>query len=189
MVTALQSLSKKLAPLNIYDIREGTNIFAELSAYAYAINKHRQNTQIALRECFISTAESYGIEMREKVFGNPREDYTLSQRREMLKLRRGLGDSDFTLAGFDKFMNSLGAGSYNLLEMYSTYEAAVTMFNTFSNTDAEWIENQINLFLPAHIIVYVYYGGPTFSEIDTADLTYSAFDTNDKTWRQIENNQ
>lgn len=187
-MTALQSLEKKLAPLNIYNICEGTNIFAELSAYAYAIDKHRQNTEIVLRECFISTAESYGIEMREEVFGNPREDYTLEQRRAMLTLRRGFGDSDFTLAGFDKFMVSLGVGSYNLLEMFSTYEAVVTLFNTFSNTDAEWIKNQINLFLPAHIVVYVYYGGPAFSEIDAADLTYADFDTNNKTWKQIENN-
>ena len=189
MVTALQSLSQKLTPLNIFDISEGTNIFAELSAYAYAIDRHRQNTQIVLRECFISTAESYGIEMREKVFGNLRVDYTLSQRREMLKLRRGFGDGDFTLAGFDEFMTSLGVGSYNLLEMFSTYEAVVTMYNTFSSTDAEWIENQIEQFLPAHILVHIYYGGPLFSEIDAEDLTYSAFDTNDKTWLQIENNQ
>ena len=152
MVTAFRSLSKKLAPLNIYDMSEGTNIFAEISAYAYAIDKHRQNTQVVLRECFISTAESYGIETREKVFGNLREDYTLSQRREMLKLRRGFGDSDFTLAGFDKFMNSLGAGSCSLQEMYRTYEAAVTMFNTFSDTDAQWIENQIEKFLPKMFI-------------------------------------
>ena len=187
-MTALESLTKKLAPLNIYDISEGTNIFAELSAYAYAIDKHRENTEVVLIECFISTAESYGIETREKVFGHLREDYTLEQRREMLKLRRGLGDSDFTLSAFEKIMTSLGAGSYNLHEMYSTYEAVVTMFTTFSNADAEWIENQIKLFLPAHLITHIYYGGPTFSEIDSEDLTFSEFDANNKKWIEIENN-
>lgn len=188
-MTALQSITKKLNPIAVYDIREGTNIFAELSAYAYALDKHRDNMETVLRECFISTAESYGIEIREKVFGNIRRDYTKEQRREMLRLRRGFGESDFTPAGFDKFMRSLGVGSYNLLEMSGTDEVSVTLNNTFNSTDTKWIENQINQIMPAHLIVYVYYGGPTFFEIDSADLTYAEFDSNNKTWTQIDNNE
>lgn len=187
-MTAFQSITKKLIPLGIYDISEGTDIYAELSAYAYALDRLRNNLDTVLRECFITTGESYGIEMREKVFGNLRTSYSLAQRREMLRLRRGFGDSDYTPAGFDKFMTSLGVGSYNLLEMYGSYEVTVTMYNTFSSTDAEWIENQIKLIMPAHLLVYVYYGGLTFSEIDSADLTYAQFDNNDRTWTQIDIN-
>lgn len=187
-MTALESLTKKLSPLNIYNITEGSNILAELSAYAYALDKHRANISTVLRECFISTGETYGIELREKVFGNIREDYTLEQRREMLQLRRGFGSSDFTPAGFDKFMRSLGVGSYNLLEMSGTNEISVTLNNTFNNTDTKWIENQINQIMPAHLKTYVYYGGPTFTQIDGADLTYAEFDVNNKTWTQLDNN-
>ena len=187
-MTTLQSLAKKLEPLGVYDISEGTNIYDELSAYAYALDKHRTNMKTALRECFISTSESYGIEIREKVFGNVREDYTLSQRREMLKLRRGFGGGDFTPAGFDKFMSSLGVGNYNLLETHVSYEVTVTLNNTFSNTDARWIENQIKLIMPAHLLIYVYYGGRTFSQIDGDNLTYSDFNNNAGTWAEIDNN-
>ena len=186
-MTTLQSFIKKLSPLNIYDISEGTNIFAELSAYSYALDRHRSNMDDTLRECFISTAESYGIETREKVFGNIRSDYTLAQRREMLRLRRGFGNSDFTLNGFDKFITSLGVDSYSLLEMCSSFEISVTMYNTFNSTDEKWIENQIKLIMPAHLTTYVYYGGPTFAEIDSADSSYSDFDVQNKTWAQIEN--
>ena len=186
-MTTLQSFIKKLNPLGVYNISEGTSIFAGLSAYAYALDRHKSNMENTLRECFISTAESYGIETREKVFGNIRSDYTLAQRREMLRLRRGFGNSDFTIDGFDKFMKSLGAEDYNLLEMYASREVAVTMNNTFNSTDAKWIENQIKLIMPAHLITYVYYGGPTFAEIDSADSSYSDFDAQNKTWAQIDN--
>ena len=186
-MTTLQAVSGKLGPLGIYDISEGTNIYAELSAYSYALDRHRDNMRIALRECFISTAENYGIEIREKVFGNTRDNYSLSQRREMLRLRRGFGNRDFTVDGFDKFMRSLGAGSYSLLEMCSSYEVAVTLNNTFNSTDEKWIENQIKLIVPAHLITYVYYGGLTFSQIDSADSSYSDFDAQNRTWAQIDN--
>ena len=186
-MTSLQSFVKKLSPLSVYDISEGTNIIAELSSYAYALDRHRSNMENALRECFISTAESYGIETREKVFGNIRGDYTLSQRREMLRLRRGFGNSDFTVEGFDKFMRSLGVESYSLLEMSSRNEVSVTVNNTFNSTDAKWIENQIKLIMPAHLTTRVYYGGRTFSQIDSADSSCAEFDAQNKTWAQIDN--
>ena len=186
-MTALQSIKKKLSPLGIYNLETGTNITAELSAYAYALDNHRNNMDTALRECFISTCEDYGLEIREKILGRLRADCSISQRRDMLRLRRGFGDSDFTLRGFDKFMKSLGVESYSLLETPSTYSVAVTISNTFSPADAKWIENQIKLILPAHLSVVVYYGGALFSEIDAEDRTYNAFDAQDKTWAQIDN--
>ena len=187
-MTTLQSFVKKLNPLGIYDIQEGSNIYAELSAYAYALDRHRDNMEAVLRECFISTAEGYGIEIREKVFGNVRENYTPEQRREMLKLRRGLGNGDYTLEGFDRFMRSLGADSYNLHEMNLSYEVSVTINNSFNSTDAKWAENQIKLIMPAHLITHVYYGGALFSQIDSANMTYADFDSQNSTWTQLDNN-
>lgn len=185
-MTTLQSFIKKLSPLGIYDISEGTNIYAELSAYADAFDRHRNNMNIVFRECFITTSESYGLETREKAFGKIREGCTLSQRREMLRLRRGFGDSDFTVAGFDKFMRSLGIGEYSLLEMSSTYEAAVTLNESFSSSETKWIENQIRLIMPAHLVVNMYYGGPMFDRIDSLDRTYADFDSADKSWAQLD---
>lgn len=187
MVTTIESFIKKLEPLGVYDISEGTNICAELSAYAEALDKHRENMDEALRECFISTAEGYGIEIREKVFGQLRERYTNSKRREMLSLRRSLGENDFTRAGLDRFMASLGVDSYSLQELYGTYTIIVTISNTFTDTEAKWIEKQIKEIMPAHLITLVYYGGSTFSEIDAENLTYSAFDNRNSTWAEIDN--
>lgn len=189
MVTTLESFFKKLEPLGIYNISEGTNIFAELSAYAEALDRHRDNMDTVLRECFISTSESYGLEIREKVFGQLRGSYTDSKRREMLSLRWGLGDGDYTRAGLDRFMASLGVESYSLQELYGTYTIVVTISNTFTDAEAKWIEIQIKQFMPAHLTVNVYYGGPTFSEIDADNLTFSAFDNQNRTWAEIDNIQ
>lgn len=187
MVTSLQSMTKKLAPVSIYNVTQGSNIYVELSAYAYALDLLKAEMETVLRECFISTAESYGLEIREKVFGNIRGTYSDSERRRMLTLRRGFGDSDFTKSGLDKFMSSLGAPDYNLLESYSDYTISVTINNALNATDAKWAENQIKLIMPAHLVIYVYYGGATFSEVDGDDLTYAQFDNLDRSWSQLDN--
>ncbi len=186
-MSALQSMIKKLAPVTIYNITQNSNIYAELSAYANAIDSLNEELDTALRECFISTSESYGLEIREKVFGNIRDSYSDSERREMLRLRRGFGENDFTKAGLDKFMASLGCPDYRLLESYYTYTISVTLDNALSATDAKWIENQIKLIMPAHLITNVYYGGPRFSDIDSWNITYAQFDNRDYTWDYLEN--
>ena len=185
-MTVMQSFAGKLAPLNVYDISEGSNIYAELCAYAFALDIHRENIDAALRECFISTSESFGLEIREKVFGNLRNNYSASERRDMLKLRRGFGDKDFTRAGLDKFLKSLGLSVYQIAESPGSYTITVTIYDALSETDAKWIENQIKLIMPAHLNAYVYNGGTSFNEIDGDDLTFDGFEALDKTWNALD---
>ncbi len=182
---ALESMIKKLAPLGIYDTRNTSNIYAELSAYAAAIDSYRDLLDEALRECFISTAETFGLEIRERVVGDVRSDCSIEQRRNMLSTRASLGETDYNLAGFDKFMDSFGVQDYTLSESPSTQSVTVTITGDYPGNTESWIKNQIELILPAHLNMNVYSGGLRWSAIDNNNDTYTAFDSKNYTWEQL----
>lgn len=186
-MTSLESMIRKLAPLNIYDLSDTSCVYAELAAYAEALDAHRANLDEALRECFISSAESYGLTAREKIIGNERESYSTAERRQMLISRKCICDNDFTPAAFDRLIKGLGAESYTMTEMPSDFILTITLNGVFETVDEAWIENQIKLLMPAHLGVFVYLGGLTFLEIDSANVTYAVFDNADYTWTQLEN--
>lgn len=150
-MTALQSMSEKLNPLGIYNITQSSNIFKELSAYAAALDVHRENLKTILRECFISSAESYGIEIREKAIGDLRTSYSLENRRNMLALRSSLNENDFTRAGLSKFLNCMGVSDYSISETPRDSYIFILIGNAFPESDKRWILNQLYLFLPSHL--------------------------------------
>ncbi len=186
-MNALESMVTKLLPTDIYNLEPGTNVHNELSAYAAALDAHRENLDAVLRECFLSTAETYGIELREKVFGSPRTDYSITDRRNMLMLRNSIGESDFTLDGFDKIMQSLGVTDYTVTEMPTLQTVSVSIGGSYNSRDKAWIINEVTKFVPAHIRCNVYFGGKTWSELDALVGTYAEFDSNNYTWAQLNN--
>ena len=186
-MTSLDSMLRKLAPLNVYDLSETSCVYAELAAYAEALDAYRANLDETLRECFISSAESYGLDLREEIIGSVRENYTTAERRQMLISRKCIGDNDFTPAAFDGLIRGLGAQSCTMNEMPSDYMITITLKGVLETVDETWIINQIKLLMPAHLAVFVYAGGLTFLEIDSANVTFAVYDNADYTWAQLEN--
>lgn len=182
---ALESMIKKLAPLNIYSTSVTSNIYAELAAYAVAFDRYRDLLNEALRECFISTAETFGLEIRERVVGDVRDDCSIEQRRNMLSTRTSLGETDYNLKGFDRFMKSFGVQNYTLSESPGTQSITVNVMGDYSSNTEMWILNQIELILPAHLDMYVYAGGRDWATVDSGNHQYIAFDNHDYTWAQL----
>ena len=185
MMRALESMIKKLRPLEIYDTKTTGHIYAELAAYAAALDYYRDLLDEALCECFISTAKGFGLETREKVIGDVRRDCSTAQRRSMLSTRASLGETDYTLSGFDRFMKSFGVQDYTLSESPTAQSVTVTIMGDYSRNTESWIINQIELILPAHLDMYVYSGGRDWQAIDTANEQYATFDSYDYTWEQL----
>ena len=90
------SMKKALEPLVLYDF-DDTNISNELKAYAFVLDEINRDIEEMLNECFIDTANSYGLSNRELVIGAQRDDLSVAKRREMLRLREGICKSSFTL--------------------------------------------------------------------------------------------
>lgn len=181
----LISMMNKLAPLGIYDLSDNTNIKNELQAYGYALNVHRQNMEELLRESFISTAESYGLENREKVIGDTKSSYSTEKRREMLTLRKGFNENDFTKASLIKFLQSLGVTSYSFTEQPGAQSVSVCIGGSYPDSEAKWIENQIREFLPAHLNIFVYHGGKTWNQRQLMNKTFAELDAENLSWARI----
>ncbi len=181
----LISMMNKLSPLGIYDLSDGTNIKNELQAYAQALYAHRQNMEELLREAFISSSESYGLEIREKVIGDVKSSYSTEKRREMLTLRKGFNESDFTKESLKKFLRSFGVSDYSIIEVPTQGTISVCVGGSYPDSEAKWIENQIKRILPAHLDAYVYFGGKTWNQFQLQNKTFAQLDADNLQWKQI----
>lgn len=184
-MNSFDSITGKLAPLNLYNITEDSNIYYEISAYSIALDRHRENLERVLKECFISSAETYGIENREKVIGGVRSDYSLEYRRRMLILRKAFGDNDFTKGKFNSFLTSIGIYIFDVLEMPEDEEINICIGGSYNRDDKAWIMKEIKLALPAHLNSNVYFGGIDWATIDSKDLTYDLIDNYNYSWSVI----
>jgi hypothetical protein len=184
-LTAFDSIIKKLSPLGIYKLNEGSNVYNEIMAYCTALDAHRENIDKVLRECFISSAEDYGIENREKIIGSPRTDYNLQQRRDMLIGRKASCDNDFTVENFGELLSSIGVYDYKIDESPNTFEIAFDIRGSYNSVDEAWIENQINLMVPSHLDCSVYMCGVTWSTLDSIGATFDILDKKNVTWTEF----
>ena len=78
------SMKAKLAPLGIYTLAEGSVTDCELKAYAAGIDRLFDTLDIAERESFIETAETYGLSEREKFADKEKPELPVNTRRELL---------------------------------------------------------------------------------------------------------
>ena len=65
-MTSLESMINKLKPLGVYNLNSDSLVYAELSAFAVGIDILRDELDELLREAFVKTAESFGIENLER---------------------------------------------------------------------------------------------------------------------------
>ena len=113
-MSVLESLLSRLSPIKLYSLKEGGNTYNELSAFAVGLEILRFELSEMLLECFLSSAESYGLSRYERLWGGEREHLPTDKRREMLISRSSLNLNDFTPQGVSKIFDLLGvAGTIN----------------------------------------------------------------------------
>lgn len=184
-MTALESMTDKLSALEIYNITDESNIKTELKVYAEALERHRNNIDEVLRECFITSACDYGLELREKVVGDIKTQYSLSKRREMLSIRKGFNETDFSVNDIGKFIRGLGVTEFNISENPAQNVMSVCIGGSYPDSEAKWIKKQIQEILPAHLQAFVYFGGKTWHQYQTSGRTFAELDALDLTWKEI----
>lgn len=104
----LDSMKSVLAPMGIYDIQNDSIIYAELSAYAEGLNLVNDELCTLERECFISTAQTYGLLLRERLIGILKDTLPIENRREMLLYHGGVSEDDFTKESIEDALISCG---------------------------------------------------------------------------------
>ena len=185
-MNTLDSLLKKHEPLGIYNITDGSNIHCEFEAYAYGLDMLRDELDTLLLECFFATAESFGLDEREKLWGRVRDDLSIEKRRQMILLRSSFSLADFTLSGVQKIMSFLGR-SAQVQEYPKVQRIVIDVSNEyFTEGQKKWIRSQIDALLPAHLETDIVWQGFSFDDSDSKKLTFDSMDEKNMPWSKID---
>lgn len=185
-MTSLQSMIKKLSPLEIYSLNESSLVYAELAAFAVGLDLIRRGIEELLQEGFVATAEDYGIENCELLVGSIREDLSISKRREMLLQRSALDSGDFTLEGFEQMLKILGVEG-EIEESPLACRIAIKLAEgNYTSAQREWIVSQAREFLPAHLEWDVVFAGFCWEVSDVFGYTFVEIESKGYSWKEID---
>lgn len=183
---SLSSMIEKLSPLGIYDLREGSIVYAELAAFSVGLDILKESLNELLKEGFINTAQNYGIENTERLVGSVREDLDLAKRREMLIERLSFGSGDFTPDGFKKMLIFMGVEG-EVQEYPFTQRISLDLRGEFCTlAQREWIVSQAKALLPAHLEWDVIFAGFCWGDSDKNSSTFAEIDAKGYTWEAID---
>lgn len=183
---SLNSMVSKLSATGIYSLNEDSNVYSELKAYAEGLDVLVSELEVMLRECFFSTAEDYGLERAERLWGNVHNDMDTEKRRQMLLARSSFGAGDFTLEGTEKLMKILGI-SGAVFEYPALQRISVDVSDDdYSEGQRIWIISQLRALLPAHLDVDVVFSGLDWNQVDSKNLTFEEMENRALTWEEID---
>lgn len=183
---SLESMINKLSPLKLYNLNKGSINYAELGAFAVGLDLLRDALDELLRESFIATSQTYGIETAEKAVGKVRDDLTLSKRREMLTERLSLNTADFTPKGFKKMLRLMGVEG-EIQEYPEDLRIVVDLSNEqLSASQKEWVLYQAAALLPAHLDFDVVFSGFNWERSDSINSTFAIIDAKGYAWNEID---
>ncbi|MEE0060704.1 MAG: hypothetical protein UE295_07750 [Acutalibacteraceae bacterium] len=183
----LENMIKHLKPLQIYNLNDNTNIYKELEIYANAFNKIISMADNLLKESIVNTAESYGLELQEQLWGLPRTELVTEQRREGIKNRYNIKYSDSTLKSMQQFLLSVGVEG-KITEMPSMNRVYIYVENgsQFPLGVRKYITAQVESFFPAHIDVFLDYRVATWDTLDSHNTMFDTYDSFNFTWDRAE---
>lgn len=158
MVTAYESIKNKLSATEIYDIKQGGLIDAEIRAYAVALQVAYDKVDVLLRECFVQTAESYGLEQLESMARTYMNGDMLEIRRNKLINRLQINPSIIGKDALKKQVASLGL-ECNITENIADSKIYVDILTEVADDKKEFLKAELLRFAPLHLIMYVTFNG------------------------------
>ena len=185
-MSALTLLKSKLKPLGLYNLSSGSIINAELSAYAVGFELLNEKFNELERECFISTSQSFGLDLREKLFGYLKSDLGNSERRERLLYRNKITSNDYTKIKIEEAAKSCGIEGY-IIENKGGTKFDFNCNDTFSSDEERQSAiNEAKQFLPAHLRCDFDFRDLSWDKINENDYTFNQMDAEDLTWNEID---
>ena len=179
-------LSARLRPLRLYRLDGSTLVDAELAAYAAGLAVLENILDTLEQELFVSTAQDYGLALREQLFGGVKQSLPLSDRREMLLYRGGITAADCTREGIERAVAAAGvrcAIQENRPDGV-LYLNCMELLNPFTGRDA--VQKAAQDFLPAHLQAQFDFRDLSWDAIDARGLDFDGMDAAGRTWDQID---
>lgn len=186
-MSSLNSMKQKLRPLGFYDLNDDTLISAELSAYAVALDEISATLDEIERECFVSTAESYGLGMRERMLGPEQTNKSVEKRRKQLLYRSAITANDFTKSSLEKALAASGIiGS--IVEYPSQNSVHINCSGLVSDSlEKSEAQSMVEEFLPAHLECIFNFSTLQWDSIDAKENTFDEMEARNLTWDEIDN--
>ena len=103
-----------------------------------------------LRECFVQTAESYGVDNIESIYMSPNINVDIVTRRKRILNRLKINDSDYTVEGIKNAIKSFGGENFEISEYPSENKITINVNDSLSDTQREFIKSEIEKIMPAH---------------------------------------
>lgn len=185
----LQSLKNTLRPLRLYRFTGDTLVECELAAYASVLQPLEDAIETLERELFVSTAQDYGLLLREEAAGRRKPQTSLESRREMLIYRMAVTSNDFTRESMERALVAAGIRA-NMVEQPDRSSVYINCIETFDPfVGEEQIEKEAEAFLPAHLNAEFDFRPLSWDYIEDQGLTFDQMDAKSFSWQQIDQYQ
>lgn len=186
-MTPLDNMIKHIKPLQLYNCNEGTVIYTELEIYSNALKNSIADADKLLKEMIVTTAEDYGLSLREEIWGLPRTELTTEERRTAISKRFCISYVDCTLSSMKNFLNSLGVKAV-ITEVPNKNRVYIYVENgsTFLIPVRKYITEQAESFFPAHLEIFLDYRVATWDTLDSHKIMFSTYDSFNFTWDRAE---
>lgn len=140
-------MKNALEKTGLYDVSEGTMIYAELMAYAEGLDIYFGELERLEKECFVSTAEGEGLEVREAMISRMNPDDSLSGRRNSIISAMSIDINDFDTAGMEKVRDSFNVhGSFSFDT--SNFKVIFNCTDALSAGQISRLTEQMKAFMP-----------------------------------------
>lgn len=156
MMSSFESMKTKLESTGIYNVTEGSNVGKELLAYAEGLDRVFDELSEMERECFIETAESYGLTERERFLGVDRSSQTVEKRRELLETAEQLR-GDCTATAFEKIVKGYGIENFKFSEHPTGNYMIIYVYDELTDEQKAVLKSRVNEDFPAHITMTIYF--------------------------------
>ncbi len=136
-----------LEKTGLYDASDGTLLSAELKAYAVELDRAFGLLNELERECFIGTAQSYGLSIREGMLRRMNLDPSLSGRRNQLINALSVTPNDVTAQDMEKI-----CGSFNCSGVFTVSDSDLKVTfhpdQTLTEGQKAQLTEQMRRFMP-----------------------------------------
>ena len=146
-MSELEIMKKQLEDTGLYDVRDGSTVLAELSAYAVGLDICSDALEELERECFVSTAEGEGLLIRQQLLGRPITAAGLAEKRSAIINGLSIGTGDYDLSGMQKVTDSFnlhGTLSYDSVNCKTVFVCS----DELTSEEAEVLEKRLGDYMP-----------------------------------------
>lgn len=174
---SLERMKAALSPTGLYSLDGGTLVFAEISAYALAIECLETEIDELKREMFVSSAESFGLDHFERLLSLPAiANASVQERRERINKLTSKQLGEWNGAVFSKGLFALLPPNYSLSNQIGKAEVEIGKVASKVSDFKDAISYLLDYF-PAYIRFISAHTTPVWQEIDESGLNWGYADS------------